>query len=150
MIREAQKQDLPVMISMGYDMQMESDYSGLDYDPSKLFDLGYSMVFGGRRSVNAWVYIKDDEIVGMMVGTCVPHFFGSDKVATELLLYIDPEHRGGLAAARMIKSFVRWAQAQDAKEILVGSSTGIHPRKTGAIYKALGFSEVGPILKKRF
>ena len=78
-----------------------------------------------------------------MLGMLVPSWFGRDWTASDLALYLTPEHRGGTTAARLVKAFVTWAQAAGAKQIRPGVSTG----QPGALnlYAGLGFTPVGQL-----
>lgn len=79
------------------------------------------------------------QIVGMIGGAVVEDFFGHDKYATDFVLYVLPEHRGGWAAPRLIRAFEEWARDSGATEICLGVSTGIHMEETVCLYERLGY-----------
>jgi GNAT superfamily N-acetyltransferase len=136
------------MVELGAIMHKETLFASLDYDPDKLTNLCETAVASNHSIMNVFIAVDDDVLVGMMGGTCFEHFFGNDKLAMEMFLYIHPDYRGGTASVRLIKKFEQWAESQGAVAVQVGVSTGLHPERTGRLYKALGFEEIGPILKK--
>lgn len=137
--------DVPALTALGEKMHNESDYKHLEYHPMEIL-----------RSVNlapdlyrCWVAEEDNEIYGMLVAIKHPHMFCYGTCVTELILYVTPEKRGGLAAYRLVKKLRQWADDEGAVEVSAGISTGVNVERTSALYQRLGFSEVGPILKIR-
>lgn len=57
----------------------------------------------------------DGVIVGMLMAVCTPSWFAPKTlVATELAWWMDPEHRGGMSAIRLVKAFEQWAKQSGA------------------------------------
>jgi GNAT superfamily N-acetyltransferase len=149
MVRWMTIEDLPIAIAMGEAMHKESYYKHFDYDPMKLQKLwelseAHQGFYGKFVAENS-----DGKIVGMFVGMCAEHYFGHDKIATDLLLYVTPEARGGSAAPRLVKAYEKWARESGAKEIHVGVSTGVNEDRTARLYEKLGFHDKAILLRKR-
>lgn len=49
---------------------------------------------------------------GVLLATATEHPFGPVWLARETLWWIDPAHRGGTAAPRMLDAYEKWAAAQ--------------------------------------
>lgn len=94
------------------------------------------------------LYLNNGRPVGYMFGVKHPTFFGDDLVATELMLYLKPENRGGLGAIRLIQDFVKWCKDQGCVEINVGSSVQVATETTKKLYAKLGFIERGFVAYK--
>lgn len=148
-IRDFTIDDVPTMIELGRKMQAESNYDGLSFDPDVLMEMGYEWE---ADRASRFAKIAEDEngkIYAMYVGFISRYYFGQDLVANDLLLFCDPDRRGGLAAAKLIKAFEEWAFANGAKEVRPASSTGVQIERTKQLYEALGYETIGHVFRKR-
>ena len=148
LIRAAKYDDIELLIEMGERMHKEGAYAFLPFDREKV-----------RRFIIS--YIDDHEIqcglvaeeggvvVGMFAGYVTDYFFCDAKVACDMILYVDREHRGSSAATRLIRAFRDWASERGAREICLGVSTNIHPETTGHFYEKMGLSHSGALYKQR-
>jgi len=50
------------------------------------------------------------DLVGMLVGGIASPLFSKDRVATELAWFVEPEHRDGRAAYKLLASYEKWAK----------------------------------------
>jgi len=87
-----------------------------------------------------FIAIKESEIIGFFAGVVIEHFLSHDTYATDIGVYITPNHRGGTAFLRLVKAFEDWATQMGATEIQLGVSTGIHPQSTVRMYERLGYT----------
>lgn len=148
LIRWMTIEDLSIAIAMGSSMHKESWFSEFDYADEKLQGL-WDITETYPDMYCKYVAEDKGELVGMFVGMCAEHYFGYDKIASDLLLYVTPEARGGTAAPRLIKAYEKWALASGAKEIHVGVSTGVNEDRTVKLYEKLGFNSKATLLRKR-
>lgn len=86
---------------------------------------------------------------GFFIGTLADQFFGDDLIGMDMGVYIEPEHRGGMGAVRMVQAFESWAKANGAKEIYLSQSSGVDIDKTVRFYEGLGYNKAGFVTKKR-
>lgn len=84
----------------------------------------------------------------MMIGVVQPMWFSDDLAGYELVLYVDPSHRGGLGAVRMIKDFEQYCLDRGCKDINVGSSVDVSTELTHGLYKSLGYKTCGFVAHK--
>ena len=77
--------------------------------------------------------------IGMAAGILAEHFFSYEMYATDITIYVKPEHRGGTAAIRLIKALEKWAFDNGAKEVILGVSTQISSPRTVCLYERLGY-----------
>lgn len=143
MIRQATPDDIPALVTLGARMHAESRFAVLAYNPEK----------AGRTLAHVletgflWVATDDDRIVGGMAAMCVPHWCSDDAVAMDLALFVEPESRGGMAAARLVTRYKEWADKQGAVMIDMGVNTGVHVEQTTSLLERLGFKRCGVILE---
>lgn len=141
MIRPALYEDIPQLVELGAVMHQESRYRALPYSSSKVFALLASMI--EKDSGLLIVAERNGQIVGGFCGLVVEHWFSTSRIATDFALFIHPDHRGGMTAARLLKAFVAWAREQGAEIITAGITTGVHTDDTTRLYQSLGFEPVG-------
>ena len=141
MIRLATLDDIPALIALGAVMHQESRYRVLPYDEEKVRGLLSRMI--EHEDGLLLVAEKSGEIVGGFAGLIAEHWFSTSRIATDFALFIHPDHRGGLTAARLLKAFVAWAKEHGAALITAGITTGVHTDATTRLYQSLGFEPVG-------
>lgn len=89
----------------------------------------------------AFLAEDNGEIIGMMCGVKCAMMFTDDNYVTDLITYIKPKARGGMAIVMLIKAFEAWAFADNVEEVLLGISC--NPETMGKIknlYAKLGYS----------
>ena len=144
-IRVGDTDDIPSMIALGKKLHEESPrFMGMDYSEKKLFELG--KVVAGQGGLFIAEY--DGEIVGMVVGLISEHFFGHDLMASDLTFYIHKDHRGGTLGVRLMKQFEAWAKCMGARVISLGISTEIDAKRTGDLYRRIGYRTRGEMFVK--
>lgn len=141
MIRPATFEDIPRLVELGEVMHLESRYRVLPYAPNKVFGLLARMI--EQDTGLLLVAEKGGQIVGGFAGLIAEHWFSNSRIATDFALFIHPDHRGGMTAARLLKAFVAWARKEGAALITAGITTGVHTDATTRLYQSLGFEPVG-------
>lgn len=81
-----------------------------------------------------------DRLVGMAVGLVMQRPWDEVLMATDLVIYVTPEARGGTAFLRLVRAFETLAVELGAQEIVLGVSTGIATEHTVGMYQRLGYS----------
>lgn len=147
-IREMSLGDVHHSLSLAADMHQESWFREFDFDVKKALSIWDRKVAQPDRWC-LFVAEDDDKIIGVFAGCAFEHFFGNDLVATDLILYVDPSHRGGSAAPRLIKTYEQWARQIGAKDIQIGVSTGVNAERTARLFEKLGFGHRAYIFRKR-
>ncbi len=131
--------DHPKLVEMARAMHAESPrYRDRSFAEEKARNI-INMLTLGLGGSAGFVVEGDGKIIGMIGGAVVEDFFGYDKYVTDFVLYVDPAHRGGWAAPRLIRIFEKWAWENHAIEICLGVSTGIHMEDTVGLYERLGY-----------
>lgn len=85
----------------------------------------------------------DGRIIGALLGVIAPHHHSPALGATLQGYYVVPEHRGSLAAVKLLHGFRRWAGKNGAVRIYVSVISGIGIARTDRFFKRLGFRMTG-------
>lgn len=139
MIRQATFEDIPRMIEIGAVMHKESRYRELSYCPEKLTPLLKLIIEHGF----AMVAEKDGHVFGLFIGLVEEHWFSTDKIATDLALFVEPGKRGGLAACMLTSAFLDWAESKGAKMTDILINTGVRTEETAKLFDRLGGRSAG-------
>lgn len=155
---------LPQILDLGQAMHDESPrYKGSIFNYDKAFGLCERLVESDRGFIavafidKAKVASEDilggptetmSEIIGMIGGIISEDYFGDSLTACDLLMYVKPEHRGGMTAIRLAKAYEAWAKNYGVRQIQLGVSTGLEAEKTRALYNNLGFQDAGYLTLK--
>jgi GNAT superfamily N-acetyltransferase len=83
------------------------------------------------------------QLVGLIIAEIGEPFFSRKVGVYEQILYVEPAHRGGIHAARLIARCERWARARGAQEMHLSQRTGIEADRTRDLFARLGFEVVG-------
>lgn len=90
------------------------------------------------------VAYKDDEPVGTLVGGFYDHPLFDVKIASDLVVYIAPEHRGGIISKRLVSMFEEWCKSNNADYITLGQTTNIgNIERVSKFYEKLGYQTTG-------
>jgi len=144
-IRQGDTDDILSLIDLGRAMHEESPrFKDMDYDEEKLLNLGVNLAEQG----GIFLAEKNGKPVGMVLGMVTEHFFGHDLMATDLAVYVHPDHRGGTLVVRLIKKFEAWAFSMGAKIVSMGVSTEVDAERTSQLYKRLGYRMTGCLAVK--
>lgn len=147
-IRPPRHADIEPLLDMGARMHAESAYAFLPYDRAKVRQLIVDYIEDTTTRCGL-VAERDGRLIAMLGGYLGDYLFCDERLAVDEIVFVDPDHRGGMTAVRLIRGFQRWATEQGARELCLGISTNIHPESTGRLYQRLGFEQVGGIYKRR-
>lgn len=139
MIRSANFDDIPALLTLGAQMHAESPGFGRHpFIPDKLRNIAEHLLLNAPGIL--LVAVRGDEIVGLMAGLVSEHFFSNAKMATDLAVYVIPEARGGMAGVALIKAFEKRAKELGADECQPGVSAGISDELAVELYERLGYT----------
>lgn len=146
-IRSLEWADIPDTVDLAQEMHAESAFSGFDFDGVKMAcQLGMVLTQPDVRFCS--VAVTDGKIVGALFGHISEFIFGPQLIASDFGWFVQPKYRGTSAAVRLLKEFHKWAEANNACEVSMGITTGVHPEKTDRLFKRLGYRHVGGLYKR--
>lgn len=73
----------------------------------------------------------DGKLIGALLGMSMPFWFAPIPAAFVLAWWVEPEHRSGVAAARLLEAFETWARERNC---LVTFVTDLHPASDAPDY----------------
>lgn len=132
--------DIPAIVALGRAMHAESRFRTISFDESKLARvLALLMADGGCVLVAE----RDGVLIGAFLGAVSEFYFSREQEASDLALFVHPQHRGGMAGPALLRAFIAWAKARGVRHLGVAISTGVMIEETGALFERLGFQRVG-------
>lgn len=147
-IRAATLDDVPALVRLSSMMHAESAYSKFEFIPAKMEFNFINWISDPGSWFVCVAESSEKQIIGAYCGYITEYMFGSDILAYDMGLFVDPSKRGGMAAIRLIKAFENWAQFKNAKEVCPGTTTMVASDRTSKLYEKLGYKVVGSIFKK--
>lgn len=141
-IRAASLRDLPQLVELGRVMHAESPRLGkltLDELKAKATLAGLMSSAGGLLLVAE----HEGKIIGGIAAVITEHWYSHDKMAYDIALFVRPDKRGGILAARLINAYAAWAREHGAVITQMGISTGVNVDTTGQLLENLGATRSG-------
>lgn len=143
MIRLATVLDVPEIINLAK-LYVEGEVKEVGHH-STVWDAGMmaANLINSILNVDGFlmVSIVDGCVVGFFWATA--HFlapWSPTLVASDLLFYMKPEHRGAYATISLINAYKAWAEDIGCKEIRISTASGVNTVRTVKLYERLGFS----------
>jgi GNAT superfamily N-acetyltransferase len=99
-------------VGAGFDTPAGATGFTFPFDPAYAERLFLSHLRGRNLAI---VHDVDGTAQGVLLATASEHPFGPVWLARETLWWIDPAHRGGTAAPRMLDAYEKWAAAQGCR-----------------------------------
>lgn len=136
--------DIPPLVELGHVCHLESRFSPLPYDAERVSQRFKHMI-DKPLSTTFFVAARhaSGQVHGLMIGSIDEYFFCRETVASSIFLLVDPQHRGGLAAIKMVMAFRAWARTRAAAEVYIGVASGVTMQRTGRFLSKLGLQLSG-------
>jgi GNAT superfamily N-acetyltransferase len=141
--------DEVLLMSMGERMWHESDhFKRHPHDLQTIKDLSHAV--NTNPYYECFVAELNGKPVGMWVGYMHRVWFSHADVmaVSDLVFYVDKEHRGTSAAIRLLRAVETWGAAMGAVENTVGLSSGIDTEKTTCFFEKMGYTHGASIMVK--
>lgn len=146
-IRDMTHDDINAVLALGASLVLESpNFRTKTFDKAKCDKLLRVMLSSDLHGM--FVAEEGGSLVGVALMYVTEQLFGPDKYASDILIYVTPEHRGGPTAFKFIKKIEQWASETGVPEITFGIGTGIHLDKTVRMYEKMGYKVTGTSLTK--
>ena len=147
-IRTWDMKDLPRLIELGKAMHAESPgYRHIPFDENTLKHLAKTAI-KNPHTITAFVAETDNlpDIIGMIIVTIQPYFFSKAVFLTDLLLYVDQDHRNNLLVpSALLDRAMEWGRQRDVLEFRFGETTGVMPEALDKFYRFKGFEKGGTL-----
>lgn len=146
-IRGATMRDVDRIVQLGAAMHAESRYAIYPYDTGIAERLAVDHITDGLTRC-CILSETDGTVTGMIGGQIAPMIFSPTQAAHDTIFYVDPTRRGSFDAIRLIRAFEGWAEAKGAAEITLATSTGLTVDRGAALFRRLGYAQVGSVFTK--
>ncbi len=145
-VRRATLDDLPAFLRLGQEMRNESNTSFPPIDSARV-----RRQIAATENLPETLYAAiavDGDVIGMITGVIGDYAFSPERRAACDLLFVRPQHRGAVAARKLVESFCDWAAENGARSVFIGISTAVNPERSGKFFERIGFEPLGPIYRK--
>lgn len=142
MIREAIRSDVPAIVAMGERFASDTDYRDrLTVVPTQLAATAEHLIANDEAVM--LVAEREGAVIGMLALLLYPHPMSGERVASEIVWWVEPEHRG--SGLRLLRAAERWACEHGAAVLHM-----IAPNdRIGALYQRLGYVPVETAWQRR-
>ena len=147
-LRHATVNDIEAGLALGRRMHEESELAFLPFDPDKLRGFLHHIARDPDHYC-AYVVEHRGRLAGLLVGQVMEYFFCRERLCDDMLLFVERDQRGSVAALALVRAYLDWARDKGAREARVAISTGIDIDRTGAFLERQGFRRVGGVYKHR-
>lgn len=141
--RPAATDDIPACIELMRRMHAASTtYKSMEFSESQTDMFARSLI--GNEFAFFWVAATDsDEVIGLIAAQAYQPPWSCDLMVSDLAVYVTPEHRGSMAAVRLIAKLMAWCKDIHAKLVMLGVTTGEDDETAIKLYQRLGFEPRG-------
>lgn len=137
MIRAATEADVPEIVRLGSQSLIDGPYAGMLEDtPEQSAKLALETIQGS----NGKVLLLDEGTgpVGLLGFVVFPHYFTQKLTATEIMWYVEPEHRKGGGGIKLLWEAEKEAKAMGATIMGFTAPTADVAR----LYERFGYKQV--------
>lgn len=143
-VRAATMSDLEELLQIVKDFYYSSPYKDQPVSDEKFSTLLRHFITPQPFEHMAFVYERDGELTGALIGqaTTGDHLFSENKVASEVMWYVKPDSRGGMAPIRLLFAYEDWAELAGCKKISMGLMAGDQRESITKMYRRMGYTSV--------
>jgi GNAT superfamily N-acetyltransferase len=140
LIREATPADREAVLDLGERFITAPPYNAL----FPTFNREHAATFGFDLLLHWGVVIvaeQEGQIVGALLIEALPHVFtGTSEIAKEVVWFMAPEHRRGLAGVKMLRFAEEWCR-QNGVKVLIMVAPAAHP-DVGHFLRRTGYTDL--------
>ena len=134
------------MVKLGGIMHRIGSFKKVKYSEDKVYRTIKSSINSDRMIF--FVAEDKDGYAGMMGGFIAEYPISYEKYASDFLMFIKKEKRGGDTALKLLYLFENWARSKKVKEIRLGSSHGVDTEKVKKFYEWQKYETIGHLFRK--
>lgn len=125
---------------------LESPYNTMTYSEDKVSD-ALEDAFDNKDMIILG-YVKDNEVVGIIIGGTISCMFSEDLIANELVWFMKKDHRNGLSSVKLHKAFEYWAK--EVKKVSGVVMAHLNDDKVSKYYRKQGYAKREEAYYKEF
>lgn len=143
-IRKAKPDDIATLLDYFRAFHPESVFRHLALDEVK-FAANMRQVLQDTSGAYCFLVADGEESVarGVLVGQIDSYYFSADPVAKLIFYWVHPDHRYSPDSIKLMMAFRQWAENRQAKEIMIGVTSGEGIELTDRMLKKMGARLIG-------
>ena len=145
-VRKIKEEDITSMVELGEIMHSIGSFKKVKYSEDKVFRTIKTSIKSDRMVF--FIAKDEDGYAGMMGGFIAEYSISYEKYASDFLMFIKKEKRGGDTALKLLNLFEDWAKSKGVKEIRLGSSHGVDTEKVKKFYEWQKYETIGHLFRK--
>ena len=114
-LRRATADDFEEGMELGRRMHEESEFAFLPFDREKVRAF-LRHIAANPRHYCAFVVEHEGRLVGLLVGQVMEYFFCRELLSDDVLLFVERDQRGSLAALALVRAYLEWSRSKGARE----------------------------------
>lgn len=131
------------VLDMAHKFAKHSPYAHKALDDAKISELVMGFLDGDRDKVILILATDDDgKPIGLLAGMTSEILFSHEKIAHEVMWWMEPEHRGSRESFRLVEAFEFWARKIKADIIQLSTVETEYAERVGKFYKRKGYQLV--------
>ena len=140
-VRAATIDDIDNVYTLCREFQAISPYADQEISPDHFYHFLRHYLKPKPEEHIILLYIRDGEPVGIIAGqiTVGSHFFDENRIATELVWYVQPELRRGMAPMRLLQAYEQWAELMGCKKVSLSAVENKHRAALSQMYEKMGY-----------
>ena len=121
-----------------------------DVDPDTVRELAMATISDETNGCPLVAEEDDGRVVGCLLGLASPNPLArSNTIASELVLWVEPEHRQHGVGKKLVASFLKWTGHNGHHNASIGYSHGLSEESIANIANALGLEPIETVYMKR-
>lgn len=127
----------------------ESDYKDVPVNWHKV-EATIDFMSKDENSILLGCYDKNKEPIGFLAGNLFNPWYSDDLHAQELVVFVTKDKRAIGAGAQLYNEFIDWAEKQNAKRVIISTTTKINEAGFDRLAKRLELERTGLVYAKKF
>lgn len=142
-MRAATVDDLDAIVTMAESFLRETPYgTQIGTNPDQVREFAWTLLTNPEAAI---AVTGGETPTGMIALWCFAHPFSGERIASELVWWVNPEARGS-AGVRLLRWAEAWARAQGAVALQMIAPTD----RVGEFYERRGYTRVEVSYQRRF
>lgn len=144
MIKTITIDHIPQVIELASMLKNKSIYKNIPFEHKKAIQV-LAHAIAHPNLVSCFVYEIDGVVVGWVMGKVEEFTFSTQKIASDLGLFVHPSYRKTKAGIALIKSYTKWAR-QNADVVTFNVNAGIDNDLAVKVLERCGYESSGTFL----
>lgn len=146
-LRHAGLNDVPAIVEMGRKLYEGSVYSTVKADYTRSREMIEKFIIEGNQNFLVMLSHDEGKPVGVIAAYAFQPLFSSERIATESLLWLEPEYRTSKRGNELLDAYEYWAKLIGVSVVQYGLLASADPR-LGDFYRRRGCVEVERVFYK--